>query len=164
MTAPRVKSVIARLTRDPATRTRILQMSTVWAVLGAVVGASVGMAGGGAIGGLAGALVGLSELPTLGVIAALMGGRPKETILGAIGGLLGGLAVGVPGVHAPAAVLLLANVGLIVGAIVGSTLQAYFRLLALPITFLERFGRPIRPLAVIALRHDGRAEQPSITA
>jgi hypothetical protein len=162
MITVRIRTLIASLASDRTTRTRILQMATIWAVLGAVVGARVGMAGRGAFGALAGALVGVSELPTVGVIFALLGGKPHETILGSIGGFLGGLTVGMIGGQAP--VVLLATVGLLVGAIVGSTLQAYVRLVSLPIALLERRGLRDRQLALIPLTHDGRAERPSITA
>jgi hypothetical protein len=111
-------------------------MSRIWTVLGAVMGASVGMERGGTIGAIAGVAVGVSELATFGVPFALIGGRPQETILGAVGGLLGGLAVGMMGAHAP--VVLLANVGLFVGAVVGATLHAYLRVLSLPLILLER--------------------------
>jgi len=69
----------------PTLRRRILRMSTVWAALGAVMGASVGMDSGGIIGGIAGMVAGMVELATLGVIFALIGGRPGETILGPCG-------------------------------------------------------------------------------
>jgi hypothetical protein len=131
-------------------------MSTVWAALGAVMGASLAYEVGGFIGAVAGMLVGISELANFGVIFALIGGRPQETISGAVGGLLGGLVVGIGGGQAP--VILLANVGLAVGAVVGATLHAYIRVLSLPIILLERMLRRHQPPAVIALGRDGLIE------
>jgi hypothetical protein len=135
-------------------RTRILQMSKVWAVLGAIMGASLGMSGGGLIGAIAGLIVGTSELVTLGVIFALLGGRPQETILGAAGGLLGSLAVGMMG--GPAPIVLVANFGLMVGAIVGATVRAYFRLLSLPLIVIRRLQRRHQAALVAAFAHNGR--------
>jgi hypothetical protein len=134
MTALRIKTLIATLIPPPTARPRTLRMSSVWAVLGAVMGASFGIEGGGILGAITGMLVGISELAPIGAIFARIGGRPHETILGSVGGLLGGLAVGMMGGQAP--VVLLANVGLFVGAIVGATLDASVRVLSLPINLL----------------------------
>ena len=108
---------------------------------------------GGIAGGVAGALLGVSELASLGVASALIGGRPQETIYGAIGGFLGGLAVGIAGGGAP--VVLLANVGLLVGAIVGATLSAQVRVLSLAAVLLERSLRSELGQPAMALKRDG---------
>jgi hypothetical protein len=151
------------LTFHPTVRARILPMSRVWAFLGAVMGASLGMEAAGVLGAIAGMLAGISELAAFGVIFALAGGSPQETVLGSVGGLLGGLAVGLMG--GPAPVVLLANVGLFAGAIVGATLHACLRLLSFPIILLERSARRRRRPAAIALRNDGRVErQPHVPA
>ena len=139
----------------PTLGKRILRMKAVWAAPGAIVGANVGMECGGFIGAIAVVVVaGMVEFATLGAIFALIGGRPKETILGALGGLIGGLAVGMMG--GQASVVLLANVGLVVGAIVGATLRAYLWLLSLPVVLLGRILRPRnhRP-GLVTLRQDG---------
>jgi hypothetical protein len=131
-------------------------MSVVWAALGAVMGASVGMEGGGIIGAIAGMMAGIVEFAMLGAIFAVVGGRPEETILGAVGGLLGGLTVGIT--VGQDSVVLLANLGLLVGAIVGATLRPYLRLLSLPAILLCRIlHRQQRP-AVITVVNDGRIE------
>ena len=138
----------------PTLGKRILRMKAVWAALGAIVGASVGMECGGFIGAIVVVMAGMVEFATLGALFALIGGRPKETILGAVGGLLGGLAVGMIG--GQASVVLLANVGLVVGAIVGATLRAYLWLLSLPVVLLGRILRPRnhRP-GLVTLRQEG---------
>jgi hypothetical protein len=115
------------------------------------------MEAGGIIGAVAAMFVGISEMTALGAIFALVGGRPQETILGAVGGLLGGLAVGMMGGSTP--IVLLANIGLVVGAIVGSTLRAYLRLLSLPIVLLGRILRGLQSPTAFALTHDGLVEQ-----
>jgi len=116
----------------------------------------MGMQGGGIIGAIAGMLAGMVELAMLGAIFAVVGGRPGESVLGALGGLLVGLAFGVMSVQAP--VVLVANFGMVVGAIAGATLRAYLRLLALPCLALGRLlHRQQRP-AVITLGHDGLIE------
>ena len=140
----------------PTLHRRILRMKAVWAALGAVMGASVGMECGGFTGAIVLMMACLVEFATLGAIFALIGGRPKETILGSVGGLLGGLAVGVIGGQAP--VVLLANVGLVVGAVVGATLHAYLRVLSLPLILLERIGRRQRRAAIIARKQDDLTE------
>ena len=99
-------------------------MSVVWAALGAIMGASVGMEGGGFIGAIAGMMAGIVEFAMLGAIFAVVGGRPEETVLGAVGGLLAGLAFNMMRVQAP--LVLVANFGLVVGAIVGATLRPFF--------------------------------------
>jgi uncharacterized protein YacL len=114
----------------------MLRMSVVWAALGAVMGASVGMEGGGFIGAIAGMMAGIVELAMLGAIFAVVGGRPEESVLGAVVGLLAGLTFGV--MRLPAPVVLVANFGLVVGAIVGATLRPYLRLLSLPVILLCR--------------------------
>jgi hypothetical protein len=123
----------------PTLRRRILRMATVWAALGAVMGASVGRESGGLIGAIAGMMAGIVELALLGSIFTLIGGRPKETILGAVGGLIVGLAIGMPGGQVP--VVRAAVFGLLVGAMAGATLRAYIRLLSLPIVLLGRILR-----------------------
>jgi hypothetical protein len=123
-------------------------MSFVWVPLGAVMGASVGMHGGGFVGAAAGMLAGCVELGILGVIFTLIGGRPDETIVGAVGGLLLGLAIGVRDGQAP--VVLVANFGMVVGAIGGATLRAYVRLVSLPIIVLGQMLRRVMALVVSA--------------
>jgi hypothetical protein len=131
-------------------------MSVVWAALGAGMGASVGMESGGFIGAIAGMLAGIVELAMLGAIFAVVGGRPEETVLGAVGGLLAGLVFSVMRVQAP--VVLVANFGLVVGAMVGATLRPYLRLISLPVILLSRLLRRQQRPAAIALRHDGLVE------
>jgi hypothetical protein len=131
-------------------------MSAVWAALGAIMGVSLGMSGGGLIGAIAGMVTGIVELAALGVVFALLGGRPQETILGAAGGLLGSLAVGMMG--GPAPILFVANFGMIYGAIIGATLQSYIRLLALPVTLLGRLLRRYQRQLVIVHTHEGHIE------
>jgi hypothetical protein len=160
-------STFQTLSPTPATHPtlgrRILRMSAVWAVLGAVMGASVGMEGGGIIGAIAGMMAGIVELAMLGAIFAVVGGTPEETVLGAVAGLLAGLAFGVMRVQAP--VVLVANFGLVVGAIAGATLRAYFRLLTLPCLALGRLLHRHQRPAGIAGGHDGLIEhQPFVPA
>src|SRR5258708_7109807 len=83
--------------------------------------------------------------------------------LGAVVGLRGGLAFGVMRVQVP--LVLVANFGLVVGAIAGATLRAYLRLLSLPVVLLGRLLLRDRRLSALALRHDGRVEhQPFMPA
>jgi hypothetical protein len=131
-------------------------MSVVWAALGAVMGASVGMEGGGFIGAIAGMMAGIVEFAMLGAIFAVVGGRPEETVLGAVGGLLAGLAFSMMRVQAP--LVLIANFGLVVGAIVGATLRPYLRLLSLPVILLSRILHRHQRPAVITVVNDGRIE------
>ncbi len=140
----------------PTLRRRILRMMTVWAALGAIMGASLGMSGGGLSGAIAGMIAGMFELAALGTVFALLGGRPEETVLGAGVGLLAGLAFGVMRVQAP--LVLVANFGLVVGAMVGATLRPYLRLLTLPVLLLGRLLRRYQRPVAIALRHDGLVE------
>jgi hypothetical protein len=138
-------------------------MSTAWAALGAVVGASLGLGGGGIIGAIATMIAGTAELAVLGAIFALIGGTPRESIIGAVGGLLIGLTVGMVG--GQGSVALVANFGLVFGAITGATLRPYLRLLSLPIIFLVRLLHRDQRLSALALRHDGRIEhQPFVPA
>jgi hypothetical protein len=134
----------------------MLRKMAVWAILGAIMGASLGMLGGGFIGAIAGMVVGTSEVVNLGVIFALLGGTPQEAILGAGGGLLGSLAVGMMGGRAP--ILLVATVGMMVGAIVGATLHSALRLLALPVVLLGRLLRRCQGRVVIAHTHEAISE------
>jgi hypothetical protein len=129
---------------QPTLGRRVLRMAAVWAVLGAIMGASVGMARGGIVGAIAGMIGGMLELAALGAIFATVGGRPDESVLGALVGLLAGLAFGLVTVHAPA--VLVANFGMVVGAIAGATLRAYLRLLAGSFfTLVALVFRPQRP-------------------
>jgi hypothetical protein len=84
-------------------------------------------------------VAGMVVFAILGAIFALIGGRPKETIVGALGGLLCGVAVGMMGWQA--SVVQFANVGLVAGTIVGTTLRAYLWLLSLPVVLLGRIKR-----------------------
>jgi hypothetical protein len=124
------------LTVAPTLQKRILRLSTIWATLGALVGASLGKEAGGFFGAVLGMFLGISELTTLGVVFALIGGRPQETILGAIGGLLGSLAVGM--MEGPVPIVLLAVVGLVVGAIAGALHRACILVLSFLIIVLGR--------------------------
>jgi hypothetical protein len=138
-------------------------MKAVWAAVGAVMGAGVGMKCGGFSGAIVLMTACVFEFATLGAIFALIGGRPNETILGAVGGLLGGLTVGMMG--GQASVVLLANVGLLVGAVVGSTLHACLRVFSLPITLLEQMLRRHQRPTVIAMGPDGlNGHQPFLPA
>jgi hypothetical protein len=158
MIATKCQTACSPSVGHPTLRARIVRMAAVWAVLGAVMGASVGMQGGGPVGAVAGMMAGMVELATLGVLFAVVGGTPQETVLGAVGGLLAGLGFGVMRFQAP--VVLLANFGLIVGAIAGATLRAYLRLLTLPVVALGRLllHRQPRP-RVNGQGQDGRGEQ-----
>jgi hypothetical protein len=147
----------------PTLGRRILRMSVVWAALGAVVGTSAGMEGGGLIGAVAGMMAGIVEFAMLGAIFAVVGGRPDESVLGAVGGLLVGLASCAISIRAP--VVLVANFGLVFGAMVGATLRAYLRLLSLPVVFLGRLLLRDQRLSTLAFRHVGRIEhRPFLTA
>jgi hypothetical protein len=139
MSALRFKTIVSTLTPNPTVRRRILQMSKVWAILGATMGASVGMEAGGISGAVVTMIVGMVELASLGGIFALVGGTPEETALGAVGGLLVGAAVGMIG--AQTSLVLVANLAMVAGAIVGATLRTYLRVLLLPITLLGRMLR-----------------------
>jgi hypothetical protein len=162
MSASTFQTLSASPASHPPLGRRILRMSAVWAALGAVMGASVGLQGGGIIGAFAGMMAGAVELAMLGAIFAVVGGRPDESVLGAVAGLLLGLAFGLMNVQAP--VVLVANFGMVVGAIAGATLRAYLRLLALPVVVLGRRLRPRhrRPaLATTMMHHDLGDEHPT---
>jgi hypothetical protein len=147
----------------PTLGRRILGMSAVWATLGAVMGASLGLEGGGIIGAISTMIAGTAELAVLGAIFALIGGTPRESILGAVVGLPIGLTVGLVGEQR--SVALVANFGLIFGAITGATLRPYLRLLSLPVVLLGRLLRRDRRLSALASRHVGRIEhRPFFTA
>jgi hypothetical protein len=137
-------------------------MATAWAALGALMGASVGLESGGLVGGVAAMLAGALELAGLGVIFALLGGTPRESLLGAVLGLAAGLAAGLAGAGAPAPVVLVANFGMVVGAIAGATLRPYLRLLSLPILLVGRILYRPRPQPAAARtpsrRSPGRLE------
>jgi hypothetical protein len=152
MSASKIQTLSPTPAPNPRLRGRILRMATVWAALGAVMGASVGMQGGGIIGAIAGMLAGVTELAALGAIFALIGGTPQGTLLGAVGGLLVGMTMGLMGETASA--VLVADFGLVVGAIAGATLRPYLRLLALPIILLGRLLHRHQRPAFIALGHD----------
>jgi hypothetical protein len=114
------------------------------------------MQGGAIPGAIAAMMAGMVELAILGALFAAIGGRPGESVLGAAVGLLGGLAAGAMGVKAPA--VLVANFGMVVGAIAGATLRPYLRLLALPFLLLARhLHRHERP-AAISEEHQGPVE------
>jgi hypothetical protein len=139
----------------------MLRMSIVWAALGAILGASMGLERGEIISIIATMFAGMIEFAVLGVIFAVMGGRPEESIVGAVGGLLVGLTVAMVGGTAP--VGFVASFGLVFGAITGATLRSYLRLLALPVNLLGRMLHRHRRPAVIALRHEGFvAHQPAL--
>jgi hypothetical protein len=161
MSALKFQSLSPTPTAHPTLCRRILRMSTVWAALGAIMGASIGLERGGIIWIIATMIAGMVELAVLGVIFALIGGRPEESIVGAVGGLLAGLTVGMAGGSAP--VGFVASFGLVFGAITGATLRPYLRLLALPVSLLGRMLNRHRRPAVVALRHDGFvAHQPAL--
>ena len=130
------RTPFAARAEQPPLGVRLQRMCVVWAALGAVMGASVGLQGGGLIGAVAGTMAGTLELAILGAIFAAIGGRPGETIVGSVAGLAVALAFGFHGVPAP--LVLVANFGMIVGAIGGATLRAYVRLASLPIMVLGR--------------------------
>jgi hypothetical protein len=135
-------------------------MTAVWAGLGAVTGASVGMEGGGTIGAIAAMMAGMVELAILGAIFGLIGGRPREALLGAMGGVIVGLTMGVAGGHVP--VVLVADFGLVVGAIAGATLRPYVQLLSLPVVLLGRIlaVRHRHPTVIAVMREDLIEHQP----
>jgi hypothetical protein len=151
MNGSKVQTVGETAVPPPTLRTRILRMSILWAVLGAFTGASVGLQGGGMIGAIAGMIAGMVEFATLGIIFVFIGGRPDETMLGAMAGLVVGLSIGVLG--GPAPIVVVANCGLTVGAMLGATFRAYLRLLTLPVILLRRLRR----------RHQRRRSSPSGT-
>jgi xanthosine utilization system XapX-like protein len=111
------------------------------------------MQGGGIIGAIAGMLAGIVELAMLGAIFAVVGGRPGESVLGAVAGLLAGLAFAL--VRVPAPVVMVANFGMVVGAIAGATLRPYLRLLSLPFVALGRLIRRRQRPAVVNAGPDG---------
>jgi hypothetical protein len=111
-------------------------MALTWAGLGAVMGAIVGWEQGGFVGALVSLIVGMIELVPLGAVLSLIGGGPRESLLGGGCGLAVGAVAGLTGV--PAGPGLVAAFGLVVGALVGATLRPYLRLVSLPILFLLR--------------------------
>src|SRR5262249_21125822 len=106
-------------------------------------------------------IAGMVELAVLGVIFALIGGRPQESIVGAVGGLLAGLTAGTVSGTAP--VGFVASFGLVFGAITRATLRPHPRLLALPVSLLGRMLHRHRRPAAVAVRHEGFvAHQPAL--
>jgi hypothetical protein len=72
----------------------------------------------------------------LGAVLGLIGGDPRESLLGGGSGLAVGAVAGLTGV--PAGPVLAAAFGLIVGALAGATLRLYLRLISLPFVLLVR--------------------------
>jgi hypothetical protein len=111
-------------------------MATAWAALGAVLGAGLGMDSGGGIGVIGFMIAGMTEMAALGAAFGLIGGGPKESVVGAVWGLVVGLATGLVAGHPRVARV--ADLGLVVGAEVGGTLRPYLRLISLPTLLLGR--------------------------
>jgi hypothetical protein len=111
-------------------------MAAAWAALGAVMGAGLAMDGGDVHGVIAFMIAGMIEMAALGAVFGLIGGGPQESVVGAVWGLVVGLATGLVAGHAR--VVLVADLGLVVGAVAGGTLRPYLRVMSLPALLLCR--------------------------
>jgi hypothetical protein len=111
-------------------------MACVWAGLGVILGLGVSPASGDVVGVVACMVTGIIELAALGAILTFIGGRPGESLVGAGCGLALGAIAGLAGV--PTGPVPAAPFGLVVGALAGATLRAYFRLITLPVVLLVR--------------------------
>jgi hypothetical protein len=99
-------------------------MSLVWLGFALYVGATSMLPGADVIGLVSGAIAGVIVLVPIGVVLGLLGGRWKETCIGGVSGLtIGGLAGLLTG---QANALLVANTGLVGGALLGATFSTLF--------------------------------------
>jgi hypothetical protein len=108
-------------------------MVLVWLLLGVLMGPGTRPAEEGIIGAIAGAIAGVMLLPWLGIVLALMGGRPRETLVGGLWGFLVGAATAVA--LGQGGVLSRASAGLVAGGLTGATFLPLWR--ALLATWLQ---------------------------
>jgi hypothetical protein len=119
---------------------RVLKMTLLWLLFGALVGAVSQPPEMGLVGVVAGMIAGMTVLPVVGVCLGLVGGRVRPAAAGAVAGLavgaLGGLWLG------DGNVLRLAQIGLVCGALVGGSASA---LVAWSQFLLRLANPPARP-------------------
>lgn len=105
-------------------RRRVVQMTAAWLFLGALVGIGTGATSGGSLAAIVSSvLAGMILFPPVGLLLGLIGGRPKETLLGAAAGAIVGALLG-----AVAGPIEITTHALLVGALGGATLRPYLML------------------------------------
>jgi hypothetical protein len=107
---------------------RVVGMAFAWLILGAAVGANAGLRlQAGAIAVAAQVTAGIIVFSLLGVLLGLFVARAEESMLGGLCGMLVGLASGSR--ENPAAQAEIANLCLVMGALVGATGWPWIRII-----------------------------------
>jgi hypothetical protein len=122
----------------PALGRRLLDMTILWTLFGAIIGAGTGPDRRGTLDLVSFAIAGMIVLAPLGMVLGLIGGKWKEALIGAGIGLAAGAMLG--GLGREDDLVAGANIGLIMGGIFGTTASAFYRqaVRLLPLWTLQR--------------------------